>query len=212
MSDNSLNIINNDTKRRSHSNTISGGRPPALDIDTSRPMHIRRNSEGSPHLPPICVSEPTPIEPSVDNGFFNKVPTPANSRPASPVSDDTNSSSSPPPPHPLPKSSATAPIGTLLDSPKPKKFKTRSRGSSITSNLISELKENPTIQNLTNKIKSRHSEDAETERPSVDGCTSVATSNVSFANSKRNQDFHALFRSVPEEDSLIEGKKKKAVV
>ncbi|KAG2230057.1 hypothetical protein INT48_005260 [Thamnidium elegans] len=201
MSDNSLQIINNDTKRRSHSNTISGGRPPALDIDVTRPTQARRNSEGSPHLPPIRVSEPTPIEPSVDNVFFNKpVPTLVDSRSSTPVSDTSTSS---PPPNPLPKSSATAPAGGLLDSPKPKKNKTRSRGSSITSNLINEIKENSTIQNLASKIKSRHSEDAD-EQNSVDGASSVAASNVYFANAKRNQDFHALFRSVPEEDSLIE--------
>lgn len=202
MSDNSLQIINNDTKRRSHSNTISGGGPPALEIDVTRPTQIRRNSEGSPHLPPICVSEPTPIEPSVENEFFSKpVPTPANSRPSTPASD---ASVSPSPPDPLPKSSATAPVGGLLDSPKPRKNNTRPRGSSITSNLINEIKENATIQNLASKIKSRQSEDAD-ERNSVDGASSVATSNVYFANAKRNQDFHALFRSVPEEDSLIEG-------
>ncbi|GAA5797667.1 hypothetical protein HPULCUR_003058 [Helicostylum pulchrum] len=215
MSDSSLQIINNDTKRRSHSNTISGGRPPALDIDVTRPTPTRRNSEGSPHLPPIYVSEPTPVEPSVDNEFFSKpvepsvdneffskpVPTPADSRPSTPASDTSNS---PPPPNPVPKYSATAPVDGLLDSSKVKKNNTRPRGSSITSNLINEIKENATIQNLANKIKSRQSEDAE-ERNSVDGTvSSVATNNVYFANAKRNQDFHALFRSVPEEDSLIE--------
>lgn len=217
----SLKVMNR--RSRPHSNTISGGRPPALDITISRPSNVRRNSEGSPGLPPpICISEPTPIEPSAHhNGFFNDkigstAPSSANSsRPSTPNSDNFT----PPPPAPLPKPSVTAPVGTtnMLDSPTQKR-KIRPRGSSITSNLINEIKESSTLQKVASKIKSsRHSsEDGDTERSSLDGGNisappsappSVAgTSGVCLANAKRNQDFHALFRSVPEEDSLIEGK------
>lgn len=201
---NSLQV--NETKRRSHSNTVSGGRPPALDIEISRPTFVRRNSEGSPRLPPpICVSEPTPIEPSNNfNFFYDKSSSRGNSRPHSPNSD----SSSPPPPGPLLQSSSTAPISTLLDSPKNNKSKSRSRASSITSNLINDIKESTTMQHLASKIKSRHSSE-ETERNSFEAVSSAAASVSSssvLANTKRNQDFHALFRSVPEDDSLIEGK------
>ncbi|EPB93087.1 hypothetical protein HMPREF1544_00161 [Mucor circinelloides 1006PhL] len=220
MSTDSLTVNTASTKRgRPHSNTISGGRPPALDIAISRPTNVRRNSEGSPGLPPpICISEPTPIEPSKDhaNGFFNDTSKPA-SRPVTPDTDSVvSNASSSVAPAPLPKASATAPVGTtnLLESPTQKK-KSRSRASSVTSNLINEIKESSTIQSLASKIKSRHSsEDAEVsaapaERNSSDNQSTIAqsvagTSGVYVANAKRNQDFHALFRSVPEEDNLIE--------
>ncbi|KAK4510024.1 uncharacterized protein ATC70_006193 [Mucor velutinosus] len=221
MSTESPTVNTTSTKRgRPHSNTISGGRPPALGITISRPTNIRRNSEGSPGLPPpICISEPTPIEPSKDhaNGFFNNTSKPT-SRPVTPdtdsaVSSNASSSASPPPPAPPPKDSATAPVGTanLLGSPVQKK-KSRSRASSVTSNLINEIKESSTIQSLASKIRSRHSfEDADTpqERNSSDNQSTTAqsvagASGIYTANVKRNQDFHALFRSVPEEDNLIE--------
>lgn len=220
MSTDSLTVNTANTKRgRPHSNTISGGRPPALDIAISRPTNVRRNSEGSPGLPPpICISEPTPIEPSKDhaNGFFNDTSKPA-SRPVTPDTDSVvSNASSSVAPVPLPKASATAPVGTtnLLESPTQKK-KSRSRASSVTSNLINEIKESSTIQSLASKIKSRHSsEDAEVsaapaERNSSDNQSTIAqsvagASGVYVANAKRNQDFHALFRSVPEEDNLIE--------
>jgi hypothetical protein len=215
MSDNSLNV-NSDTsnKRRSHSNTISGGRPPALEIDTLRPPNVRRNSEGSPQCPPpISISEPTPIEPSNRNEFFhdeNKSTTSSinSSRPSTPNSDLHSS------PAPLPKGFATAPVGGLLASPQQqqKKKGNRSRASSLTSNLIHEIKESSTIQHIASKIKSRHSSEEQEERSSFDGSApaSVAgTSGLSLATSKKNEDFHALFRSVPEDDNLIEGNSKK---
>ncbi|KAL9553447.1 hypothetical protein MBANPS3_003286 [Mucor bainieri] len=219
MSTDSLTANTASTKRgRPHSNTISGGRPPALDITISRPTNIRRNSEGSPGVPPpICISEPTPIEPSKDhaNGFFNNTSRPATPDTDSAVSSNASSAAAaPPPPAPLPKASATAPVGgtnSLLDSPTQKK-KSRSRASSVTSNLINEIKESSTIQSLASKIRSRHSSedaDAPQERNSSDNQSTIAqsvagASGIYVANAKRNQDFHALFRSVPEEDNLIE--------
>ncbi|KAI7887724.1 GRAM domain-containing protein [Mucor mucedo] len=61
------------------------------------------------------------------------------------------------------------------------------------------------MQHLSNKIKSRHSSE-ETERNSFEAVASAPPSvaSSSLANTKRNQDFHALFRSVPEDDCLIE--------
>ncbi|KAI8644158.1 hypothetical protein BD408DRAFT_413807 [Parasitella parasitica] len=216
MSTESSTASTNTQRARPHSNTISGGRPPALEISISRPMNIRRNSEGSPGVPPpICISEPTPIEPSksASNGFFNDNSSPM-SRPATPDSDSVASSSVAP--APLPRASATAPAGStnLLDSHTRKK-KSRSRASSVTSNLINEIKESSTIQSITNKIKSKHSSDdtdantAPQERSSSDNQSAIAHSvagstGVYLANAKRNQDFHALFRSVPEQDNLIE--------
>ncbi|KAI9468267.1 MAG: hypothetical protein EXX96DRAFT_591515 [Benjaminiella poitrasii] len=118
--------------------------------------------------------------------------------------------------------SATAPINTLnlpepststtttTTSTTPKK-NSRSRASSVTSNIINELKESSTIQSIANKIKSRHSAtDTEAgEQTSFDNLSTAATSiagvnNFYVANPKRNSDFHALFRSIPENDSLVE--------
>lgn len=211
------------TKRRPHSNTFSGARPPPLDLSLSRPTSVRRNSEGSSAVPPpISVSEPTPIEPSVDGkekGFFcdNDNRSASSSEvvlvgKAEQNRENWTSSV---------QGSATAPVNSnLLDSPAstPRK-KSRSRASSVTSNLLNEIKESSTIQSLASKIKSRHSEETNngepivpTERNSSEDSVSVATtsiagtSGIDLASAKRNQDFHTLFRSVPEEDALIEGK------
>ncbi|CAO3694374.1 unnamed protein product [Rhizopus stolonifer] len=68
------------SKRRLHSNTVTGARPPALDISLARPTNVRRNSEGSPRVPPIEIMEPTPIEPSEGHqleGFHEEEISPA---------------------------------------------------------------------------------------------------------------------------------------
>ncbi|KAI8371115.1 hypothetical protein BD560DRAFT_396156 [Blakeslea trispora] len=209
MEDNSLRTEADTKKLRHHSNTISGGRPPALDISLARPTYVRRNSEGSPGVPPpICVSEPTPIEPSTDTTdvFFHK------SRPATPnystEEDDVSVSSKNGAPS-LPKKNSKLNLSesqSNLD-----KKKSRSRASSLTSSLINDIKESSTIQSLASKIKPRiNHEETEADQMSMDGKESVAatstiaSSTVLLANAKRNQDFHTLFRSVPEEDSLIE--------
>ncbi|KAG1171989.1 hypothetical protein CU097_006074 [Rhizopus azygosporus] len=205
----SLNV--NDTtasKRRSHSNTVSGARPPALDISLVRPPNIRRNSEGSPNVPPIQVSEPTPIEPSVNvqHDFFKEGEI---SRASSPnqMSSTTDHS-----PQSGPKVNNSSAISLLESATAPKK-KSRSRASSLTSNLINEIKENPTIQKvsttLAQKIKPRqNSDNTNGDRSSIDGGNSYtapsSASTYDLASVKRNQDFHSLFRSVPEDDSLIE--------
>ncbi|CAO3600733.1 unnamed protein product [Absidia cylindrospora] len=55
--------------RRLHSNTVSGDRPLAIDT-TSRPGMPRRNSEGSPGLPPeIDICAATPLESKQENGL-----------------------------------------------------------------------------------------------------------------------------------------------
>ncbi|RCI04295.1 hypothetical protein CU098_012666, partial [Rhizopus stolonifer] len=172
------------SKRRLHSNTVTGARPPALDISLARPTNVRRNSEGSPRVPPIEIMEPTPIEPSEGHqleGFHEKEIRPASTDYSQVYG--PNSTFKAEPKTAIDNSSAMS----SLDSGSKKK--SRSRASSMTSNLINEIKENPTIQKVASKIKSRQSwEEASVEKTS----------------SKRNQDFHALFRSVPEEDSLIE--------
>ncbi|OBZ88091.1 putative membrane protein C20F10.07 [Choanephora cucurbitarum] len=209
MDDNSLKADADTKKARHHSNTISGGRPPALDISLARPTHIRRSSEGSPGVPPpICVSEPTPIEPSTDTTdvFFHK------SRPTTPnysTDEDNASVSSKNGSASLLKKNSKL---NLSESPSGQnKKKSRSRASSLTSSLLNEIKESSTIQSLASKIKPRVNQDElDTDRVSIDGKESVTAnstitnSTVLLANAKRNQDFHALFRSVPEDDSLIE--------
>ncbi|KAG1408331.1 hypothetical protein G6F60_001525 [Rhizopus arrhizus] len=194
-------------KRRLHSNTVSGVRPPALDLSLARPANIRRNSEGSPRIPPVEIMEPTPVETSFDqkDEFLKE----DNSRPSSGNSQvhTVDSSFKAEPKTAVNNSSALS----LLESGSKKK--SRSRASSLTSSLINEIKENPTIQKVSSTLaqKIKHpqsSENSNTDKSSIDGNHSntapSSTSTYDLANVKRNQDFHALFRSVPEDDSLIE--------
>ncbi|KAI8884506.1 hypothetical protein K501DRAFT_247618 [Backusella circina FSU 941] len=139
--------------------------------------HVRRNSEGSPGVvspPGIQVSQPTPL-PTNDKEFFTDKPIDANLQ---------------------------IPTVTQLQ----KKKNNRSRSSSTTSNFLNDIRENPNLQKipLINKIRSRHSADlSENERSSVEN-SSVNGSVSSSVNSKKNNDFHSLFKSVPEEDTLVE--------
>ncbi|EIE82909.1 hypothetical protein RO3G_07614 [Rhizopus delemar RA 99-880] len=159
--------------------------------------------------------EPTPVETSFDqkDEFLKE----DNSRPSSRNSQvhTVDSSFKAEPKTAVNNSSALS----LLESGSKKK--SRSRASSLTSSLINEIKENPTIQKVSSTLaqKIKHpqsSENSNTDKSSIDGNHSntapSSTSTYDLANVKRNQDFHALFRSVPEDDSLIEGKEYQFVI
>lgn len=193
----------NAPKLRPHSNTVSAFEKP-LNINTAlSPPAARRNSEGSPRLPPpINISEPTPIEPSFDakDGFF----------PAKKENEADNNDN-----HSIRSHNSNQQhendTSTLLSSPGKTGRKSRSRASSITSNIINEIKESSTIQKVASKIKSRQHSADDSDNAPPDNSSSIAVSvpgvsGVYLANAKRNQDFHSLFRSVPEDDGLIEGK------
>lgn len=184
-----LQIPDGFTKRRGHSNTVSGERPPSLDIEATRPLAVRRNSEGSPGLaPPISISEPSPLPDGTRPILFDEANT----------SDESvlQNKSSPPSPEP--------------DYLKPEtriKKKSRSRASSVTSSIFSDIRGSAHNQkvSLMGKIKSRHSGDlSDVEVNSIEAPSSIAPSvTPSTVSAKRNQEFHALFRSVPEEDGLV---------
>lgn len=217
-------------QRRPHSNTVSGDRPPAIDTTLARngsPSAARRNSEGSPRLPPpINISEPTPVDP------MDSSPTTLSLQKHFPDNQVSSRASSPTPtPIAAPEqqhlpvtSSSTSAVSRLLRKP-------RSRASSLsTTGSVNndEAASDKSLPKPTNNIGSsklrngaaaaaaaaaprRASEltvdtRASSERtPSMAAGSIAAACNLEVASAKRNQDFHALFRSVPEEDPLIEG-------
>jgi hypothetical protein len=155
---------------------VSGPRPPALDTMIGKTSHVRRNSEGSPGVvsPPGIQVSLPTPQPAKDQEFFSDKPIDANLQ---------------------------IPAVTQLQ-----KKKNRSRSSSTTSNFLNDIRENPNLQKipLINKIRSRHSAElSENERSSMEN-SSVNGSISSSVNYKKNNDFHSLFKSVPEDDTLIE--------
>ncbi|KAI9496423.1 hypothetical protein BDB00DRAFT_808837 [Zychaea mexicana] len=218
-------------QRRPHSNTVSGAdRPPAIDTIITSGISHRRNSEGSPRAlepPPINVSAPSPTAPTHQQQHLDSPKTlslqrhfPDTVMPSS--SDDDNNNN-----HTNNSSrAATPPVATVPET-KPGTMsrlfaghkKSRSRGSSLSTQSINDLPDTHAEkqQALGNsKLRSetmaqqqqpqqphRGSDDASSEMSFAAGSIAAAC-NVEPANAKRNQDFHALFRSVPEDDPLIE--------
>ncbi|KAG0170311.1 hypothetical protein DFQ28_002257 [Apophysomyces sp. BC1034] len=199
--------------RRLHSNTISGDRPPAIDTSIRPPSSPRRNSEGSPRLPPINISAPTPISPnSLGVLSLDQFP---HRNPDDPVQDETTpeqaSRSCSPAPTPVvgPESSSAQ---TTLPSVMPDRLvsqsgNSRSRRSSLSAGPISDVPLPESKQPQRKQLR-RGSDDTEDDAISEGEFSTVAGSianacGVDVASAKRNQDFHALFRSVPEDDPLI---------
>ncbi|ORZ15981.1 hypothetical protein BCR42DRAFT_353038 [Absidia repens] len=233
--------------RRLHSNTVSGDRPLSIDT-TSRPGMPRRNSEGSPGLPPeIDICAATPLESKQENGLdghlsledFPPKNTNNNNNNNNSTTTTLNqhaqdkdvainksfSSHSLPTPVAAPEESNKH----TLRIPTPAK-KSRSRSSSQSSAIS--RKSRPTF---TSGLRSRKASESESNFSNINGtpsasatqdssrrgsdgtedsvsegehsmaagsiATAVRTDSVS---DKRNQEFHALFRSVPEDDVLIE--------
>ncbi|KAI9244829.1 hypothetical protein BDA99DRAFT_543875 [Phascolomyces articulosus] len=219
-------------QRRPYSNTVSSAdRPPA--IDTSGIAH-RRNSEGSPRAlipPPINVSEPSPTNTSLDSpktlSLQHHFPDTA-IMPSSSDDDASNTNtnnnnnnnnsngngrSATPPIAIVPETTKSGTVSRLFGGHKI----SRSRGSSMSNHSAadlpdthvekqalgsSKLRNESTVQ-LTPQQQHRGSDDASSEM-SLAGGSIAAACNLEPANTKRNQDFHALFRSVPEDDPLIE--------
>ncbi|KAI8137822.1 hypothetical protein BJV82DRAFT_566007 [Fennellomyces sp. T-0311] len=186
--------------RRAHSNTVSGDRPPA--IDTLLPITTgRRNSEGSPRAPlppPINISEPSPTRLdspktlSLQHHFPDTI---------MPSDDDAHQRAATPPVAAVPE---TKP-GTMSRLFAHKK--SRSRGSSLSTHSVSDLPDSHADKIGASKLRNepvRGSDDAASEQSTFAAGSIAAACNVEPANAKRNQDFHALFRSVPEDDPLIE--------
>ncbi|KAF7727651.1 hypothetical protein EC973_007309 [Apophysomyces ossiformis] len=204
--------------RRLHSNTISGDRPPAIDTSIRPPSSPRRNSEGSPRLPPINISAPTPITPSalgvlsLDQFPHRNTDDHAQDGPSLEQGPRSNSPAPTPVVGPEPASVRTN-LPTLASerlAAAPKK--PRSRRSSLSINPANDASF-PQSKQSQRKTSRRGSDDTENDAVS-EGEFSTATGSIinacglEVASAKRNQDFHALFRSVPEEDPLISGEEK----
>ena len=220
-------------QRRPHSNTVSGvNRPLAIDTLITSGLTHRRNSEGSPRAlvaPPINVSAPSPTQSthldspktlSLQHHFPDTAVMPSSSEDDA-ISNNhnlnNNSRAATPPIAIVPEPSKSGTVSRLFGGHK----KPRSRGSSLSTHSVNELpdthaekqalgssklRNEPIVQPQPQLQPQQHrgSDDASSERSFTAGSI-VTTSHFEPANAKRNQDFHALFRSVPEEDPLLEG-------
>lgn len=219
--------------RRSRSN-ISPGDLPAIetrqsscDTTTSTsPTSSRRNSDGSPRVPVSLVNTSTPsLTPDI-NIFAPSPSAIANTPHPMPTETTTaveekypSSRSASPIPNvsdPQPTLSSTSAVSRLFAK------KSRSRGSSLSNHFHnSDSVAAPTSVSDIHLPMNHSNTSATRLRPSSPSPPPPAPSSVNdrtitpgtiasicgveLANAKRNQDFHALFRSVPEEDPLIEG-------
>ncbi|SAL96478.1 hypothetical protein [Absidia glauca] len=237
--------------RRLHSNTISGDRPPAIDT-TIRPSMLRRNSEGSPGLPPeidICAATPLGTEASKEQQqephlSLDHFPSTAHHKVSShgnlTLNDDkhgdpkkTSSSQSLPTPVAAPEVSSSN-NHTLRIPMQAKKTRSRSSSQSTTGSHTkprpritsmasgdgggarsrqaseSEGNSNGVPASTTLKLSSSRRGSTVTEDWNSEGEQSMVAGSIATAvrmdsvSDKRNQEFHALFRSVPEDDMLIE--------
>ncbi|KAI8388886.1 uncharacterized protein BYT42DRAFT_544103 [Radiomyces spectabilis] len=209
------------SNRRMHSNTISGERPPVIDTSL-RPTNLRRNSDGSPGLPPpIEISAPTPITPFSGNsvGILSLDHFPDRDQTQSEGAVSNDKTGIPPariqsPLHTPEAAPETLPTLTLT--PKPAVPSSRSRGSSTstqhTIDAGSQLEKSDSQQlSVQRRPPGHRGSDATEDQGNVsDGGLSTTAGSVAgacgldVANVKRNSDFHALFRSVPEDEMLIE--------
>ncbi|KAG2226936.1 hypothetical protein INT45_010215 [Circinella minor] len=220
-------------QRRPHSNTVSGvNRPLAIDTLITSGITHRRNSEGSPRAlvaPPINVSAPSPTQSthldspktlSLQHHFPDTAVMPSSSEDDvinnNNNNNNNNSRTATPPIAIVPETTKSNTVSRLFGGHR----KPRSRGSSLSTHSVNELpdthaekqalgnsklRNEPTVQPQPQQQPQQHrgSDDASSETSFAAGSIAAAC-NLEPANAKRNQDFHALFRSVPEEDPLIE--------
>ncbi|KAI8344436.1 hypothetical protein BC941DRAFT_408637 [Chlamydoabsidia padenii] len=230
--------------RRLHSNTISGDRLPNIDT-TIRPSLLRRNSEGSPGLPPeIDISTATPLDPKdakQQEQYLSLDHFPSTSKHKISSSQDLaigdkendgiyKASSSPSLPTPVVAPEVSSSNNHTLRIPnQAKKLRSRSSSQSTTgstsktksgndgtwSRKVSESEGNNNNNNgapnsINLKVPSSRRGSNGTEDWNSEGEQSMVAGSIAIAvraetvSDKRNQDFHALFRSVPEDDMLIE--------
>jgi hypothetical protein len=224
------------THQRKHSNTITGD--VRLYPEEIRPPSApRRSSDGStlqvPYPTTINISAPTPTTATFSEGIFSTATTGLTfellQSQGTPSNTDfgedlgTHKARTPiasPEQQEEPTVSSTpAPLGLdSMDSPRPRGISI-STISSTTSLGSSGTDLNKALSLPSHgKIATRRR--AKSRRTSLDTTTSseggfsaaggsVATAcGLEVANAKRNAEFHTLFRSVPEDDMLIEGKEK----
>ena len=208
-------------------------RQSSCDTTTSStsPNSSRRNSDGSPRVPVALVNTSTPSPPPDINIFAPSPSAIANTASHHLMTTETttttveekypSSRSASPIPHgsdPQPTLSSTSAVSRLFAK------KSRSRGSSLSNHFHNSDSVPAPISVSDIHLPMNHSNNSATRlRPSSPSpppptlpaptCvndrlapgTIASNCGVELANAKRNQDFHALFRSVPEEDPLIEG-------
>jgi hypothetical protein len=220
--------------QRKHSNTISGEIRP-MPVETQIPSPPRRSSDGSPRqsLYPttINISAPTPTTATFSKEVFSTATTGLTfellqsqdniSYPEHREHDLVNSGR---PPTPIvPPEESEEPYSSLVSSPTtvgPTNSQ-RARGiSTSTMSSTTSLGSNgqdlfrslstPTSKLATSGRFGKRRESLDTAVSSEGGFSTAAGSiatacGLEVANAKRNTEFHALFRSVPEDDMLIEG-------
>jgi GRAM domain len=224
------------THQRKHSNTISGDMP-SYSHEIRAPSTPRRSSDGYPLYVPypttINISAPTPTTATFSDEVFSTSATgltfellqsqgtPSNTD----FGDDLGKNKAPTPiaspEHPEEPITSSTPAHSGLDSMDSH----RPRGISVsTISSTTSLGSSGTDLNrsisLPSHAKIATRRKAKSRRTSLDTTTSseggfsaaggsVATvCGLEIANAKRNAEFHTLFRSVPEDDMLIEGKEK----
>jgi hypothetical protein len=224
--------LNKQRHGRTHSHTISGDRPPII-ITSHRPTPSfqRRNSDGgSPGLGgPMVADNLLPAAPSTttatsETAIFSST-SPSLSlehlalRPNHQVSeagsvhsgfsDATATNKDQGTPVADPEQPVTKEMLTVL------RRSSRPRGSSVsTTNSLdakgSSLSRSNSTASRTTALRRKDSDDTDVDNAS-EGGQSIAVGSIAsacgmeIANAKRNSDYHALFRSVPEEDVLVEG-------
>ncbi|KAJ2956725.1 hypothetical protein NQZ79_g7465 [Umbelopsis isabellina] len=220
--------------QRKHSNTISGEMRP-LSVETRIPSPPRRSSDGSPRqsLYPttINISAPTPTTATFSKEVFSTATTgltfellQSQDNISYPEHREHDLGNRDRPPTPIaPPEESQEPYNSVVSSPTTLGpiLGQRARGISTstmssTTSLgsigpdLSRSSSTPTSKLATSGRPSRRRESLDTAVSSEGGFSTAAGSiatacGLEVANTKRNAEFHALFRSVPEDDLLIEG-------
>lgn len=220
--------------QRKHSNTISGEMRP-LSIETRIPSPPRRSSDGSPRqsLYPttINISAPTPTTATFSKEVFATATTgltfellQGQDNISHPEHREHDLSDRDRPPTPIaPPEESEDPYNTTVTSPttlgpllgqRARGISTSTMGSntsvgSFRPDLPRSLS-TLTSKSATSGRSNRRRESLDTAVSSEGGFSTAAGSiatacGLEVANTKRNAEFHTLFRSVPEDDLLIEG-------
>lgn len=231
---NSIMNLNKQRHGRTHSHTISGDRPPVIITDHRPiPSFQRRNSDGgSPGIgAPMVADNLLPAAPSTTTATSDTAAIFSSTGPSlslehlelkssNQVSEAGSVHSA------VSDSTATMKdLGTPVADPElpvtkdmlavPNRRRSRPRGSSVsTTNSLdtkgNSLSRSNSAASRTATPRRKDSDDTDVDNASEGGQSAAAGSIASacgleLANAKRNSDYHALFRSVPEDDVLVEG-------
>lgn len=192
----------------------TGCPPPPPPIHTSNLP--RRNSEGSPRRLPLVpiqqqqqpdVAIESPKTLSLERHFPDKSMTTIETNASEQENTEPIPASSPAPPIAVPET----PVARLLGN---RANRSRSRASSMSLQQQQDTTTAATAPTVNNNGTSSYdSDDVSSSQDEAMGTglsqpapgSIAAACHLEVANEKRNQEFHQLFRSVPENDPLIEG-------